>query len=136
MPSQRQHRVQELLKEEISRILQFELRDPRLGLVTVTDVEVSPDLKHARVFVSVYGDQKTIESSMGRLKAGAGFVRGVLGHSVDLRYTPELTFVYDETVARAARITELLNEIAAESPSHGETPGEEQPDAEQDSPGS
>ena len=138
MPSQRQRRVQELLKEHVSRILQSKLRDPRLGLVTVTDVELSPDLKHARVFVSVYGDQRAVETSMGRLKAGTGFVRGQLGHSVELRHTPELTFVYDQTVERAARITELFNEIAAESNLElepgirGETPDAEGPDAGQD----
>jgi len=116
MPSQRQLRVQELLKGKISHILQFELRDPRLGLVTVTDVEVSPDLRHARVFVSVYGDDKAVARSMERLKAGTGFVRGVLGHSIELRFTPEITFVYDGSVARAARIAELLSEIARERP--------------------
>jgi ribosome-binding factor A len=128
MPTQRQLRVQELLKQEVSRILQFELRDPRLGFVTVTDVEVSPDLRYARVFVSVYGDQKAVSRSMERLRASTGFVRGVLGHSIELRYTPELTFVHDTSVARAARIAELLRQIEEE------TPREERAGADEDLP--
>ncbi len=125
MRTQRQRRVEELLKEEISRIMQFKMRDPRLGLVTVTDVEVSSDLKHARVFVSIYGGQVQINRSMECLTASAGFVRTTLGHSIKLRYTPEITFVYDESVARAARITQLLNQIAQESQAAPEASREE-----------
>ncbi len=132
MRTQRQRRVEELLKEEISRIVQFKIRDPRLGFVTVTDVEISPDLKHAHVFVSIYGEQAQINRSMECLTASAGFVRATLGHSIELRYTPELTFVYDESVARAARITKLLNRIAEESQTAPEASREEQREPHED----
>jgi ribosome-binding factor A len=121
MPTQRQERVGELLREDISRIIQRELSDPRLPpLISVTEVSVSPDLRQARVFVSVYGDAPTREQAMAALEAAAGRIRGHLGRSVRLRYTPQLEFVLDTSLERGAHILKLLDQIGTE---HG---GEEQ----------
>lgn len=110
MPGRRPQRVAEQIREEVSQIILGEMRDPRIGLVTVTDVKVSPDLRHARVFVGILGSDEQVADSLAALKSGAGFIRHQLGSALRLRYTPELHFVYDETTKTAARIEELLKE--------------------------
>lgn len=110
MPGRRPQRVAEQIREEVSQIILGEMRDPRIGLVTVTDVKVSADLRHARVFVGVLGSDEQVADSLAALKAGAGFIRHELSTALRLRYTPELHFVYDETIRTAARIEELLKE--------------------------
>lgn len=109
--SLRLQRVRELLKEEISHILLREMKDPRLGFLTVTDVEVSADLRHARVYVSVLGSKEEGQATMEALENAAGFVRRTLGERVRLRYIPELVFVYDPTAEKAARLERLLASI-------------------------
>jgi ribosome-binding factor A len=117
--STRQEKVEELLKAEISEILQRELKDPRLGFVTVTEVEVSPDLRHARVFVSVMGDERAREESLEGLKSAAGFVRGELGRRLTMRVTPEIEFRIDSSIEQGARIFELLEQIRKDEPQQG-----------------
>jgi len=121
MPTQRQLRVADRLKQEIAHILRREVEDPRVGFVTITDVEVSPDLKHARVFFSVLGDSpdQPQEALRGLVRARS-FIRKCLADQAGLRYTPELEFRYDATAERAQRIETLLHQIAAER-----GPGEE-----------
>jgi ribosome-binding factor A len=114
MRDARRQRVQELLREEISRILITEAQDPRLGFITVTGVEVSVDLHYAQVYVSVFGDQAQQQRAMEGLESANRFIRGLLGRNLDLRFVPELTFKYDRTVAEAARVDQLLNRIAQE----------------------
>lgn len=87
-----------------------ELEDPRVGLVTVTEAKLSPDLRHAKIFVSVRGTREEKAASLAALKHAAGFIRAQLGPSLTIRYTPELHFVHDESVETAARIEELLSE--------------------------
>lgn len=115
MPSQRQLRVADRLKEEIARILRREVEDPRVGFVTITDVVVSADLKHARVFFSVIGDSpdEPEEALRGLLRARK-FIRKCLADQAELRYTPELEFRYDPTVERAQRIETVLHQLADE----------------------
>lgn len=110
MPGRRPQRVAEQIREEVSQIILGEMRDPRIGLVTVTEVKVSADLRHARVFVGILGSDEQVADSLAALKAGAGFIRRELSSAMRLRYTPELHFVYDETTRTAARIEELLKE--------------------------
>jgi ribosome-binding factor A len=110
MPGRRPQRVAEQIREEVSQIILGEMRDPRIGLVTVTDVKLSPDLRHARVFVGILGSDEQVADSLAALKSGAGFIRRELGSALRLRHTPELHFVYDETTKTAARIDELLKE--------------------------
>lgn len=112
MRTARRQRIQELLREEISRILITEARDPRLGFITVTGVEVSTDLQYAWIYVSVFGDSVQQSQSMEGLNSAKSFIRGLLGRNLELRAIPELRFKYDPTVAQAARVDQILNRIA------------------------
>ena len=131
MATQRQQRVQELLRAEISDIIRSELRDPLIGFVTVTDVEVSPDLRHARVFISALGSAEAQEASFRALRRAAKFVRGRLAGRLELRYIPELTFRYDATAERAQRLEHVLRDLADEraqadrESEHEQTSGED-----------
>ena len=107
--SRRQQKVAELIKQEVSDLIQHELKDPRIGFVTVTDAEISADLRHAKVFVSILEGDK--EETMEGLKAAEGFVRTEIGERVRLRYTPEILFKYDDSIEKGVRIFELLEEI-------------------------
>jgi len=108
MQGKRLDRVNQLIREEISLVLQRELKDPRLGFVTVTEVETANDLRVAKVFVSVLGDESKWVSSFAALTSARGFIRNWLRGHLDLRVTPELDFRPDRSMAHAARIQELL----------------------------
>lgn len=111
MPSTRQRRVQELLVQEISNIIRREIKDPRVGFVTITDAEVSPDLRHARVFFSVLGDASQQEETTRALNRAAGFVRSEFAHRAQMRYVPEIRFEFDSSIERGARISQLLEQV-------------------------
>ncbi|MEK7700901.1 MAG: 30S ribosome-binding factor RbfA [candidate division NC10 bacterium] len=111
MQGKRLDRVNQLIKEEISTLLQRELKDPRLGFVTVTEVETAKDLRVAKVFVSVLGDEHKWASSLAALRSARGFIRNWLKHHLDLRVTPELDFRPDRSMEHAARIQALLREL-------------------------
>jgi len=113
MQGKRLDRVNQLIKEEVSTLLQRELKDPRLGFVTVTDVETSKDLRQAKVFVSVLGDDKQWAGSMAALASARGFVRNWLRQHLDLRVTPELDFRPDHSLEHAARIQSILKQVRA-----------------------
>jgi len=110
MPGRRPERLGEQIREEVSQIILGELSDPRVGFVTVTDVEVSSDLRNARVFVSILGSDEEVARSLGALKAASGFIRWHLGRSLKLRHLPELHFAHDKTARTATRIEEILKE--------------------------
>ncbi len=110
----RTQRVKQLLKEEISRLLQREVKDVRIGMVTVTDVEVSPDLMQATVYVQLPGDDARKAEALKGLASAAGFIRSRLGRELRIRRSPELRFLIDRTQERAARIHELLADVQAE----------------------
>ena len=105
--SGRMRRVDEALREVLSSALS-DLKDPRVGFVTVTDVKTSPDLRHARVYVSVFGDDAAREASLDGLRSAHGFLQARLADELRLKRTPTLTFAHDDTAARAARLEELL----------------------------
>jgi ribosome-binding factor A len=111
MQGKRLDRVNQLIKEEISTLLQRELKDPRLGFVTVTDVETSKDLRVAKVFVSVLGDERQWAASLAALASARGFVRNRLRQHLDLRVTPEVDFRADHSMEHAARIQALLKHV-------------------------
>ena len=111
MQGKRLDRVNQLLKEEISLLLQRELKDPRLGFVTVTEVETSRDLRTAKVFVSVLGDDTQWTASLAALGSARGFVRNWLRDHLDLRITPDLSFRPDRSLEHAARIQVLLKRV-------------------------
>lgn len=107
-------RIAEQIRQEIIPIVEYELNDSRIGYVTVTDVEVTPDLKLAKIFVSLLsGDQKEKDISLQALNHAAGYIRRELGARLRLRYTPQLSFLYDYSLERGNRIEELLREEAA-----------------------
>lgn len=106
----RVQRLRQLLKEEIARLLQREVKDSRIGETIVSDVEVTPDLKYARVYVQVTGDEDRKAEAIAGLESAAGFMRSRLGRELRIRRAPELSFIIDRTQERAARIHELLAE--------------------------
>lgn len=106
----RQRQVGSLIQAEFSDLLR-ELRDPRLGFVTVTEVKVSVDLKQAQIYVSVMGEEKERQSTMAALEGAGGFIRRELASRLKLRFMPEIEFLPDLTLERAARLEALLDQI-------------------------
>ena len=111
--SRRTERLAEEIREEVALLIASELKDPRIGFVTVTRVEVTPDLRTARIYVGVLGTEKQRTTSLAGLKQGAGFLRRALGRTLRLRYTPELLFQYDEGLEASDRVAKLLAEIGS-----------------------
>ena len=107
----RPERLAESLKEEISEVVGYELDDPDLQNATVTDVEVSPDLKDAKVYVLVSGEEAEIKRTLKNLQHAAGFVRQQVALNLDLRFAPHIHFARDTAGENAARVGELLNEL-------------------------
>jgi ribosome-binding factor A len=101
-------RVDEAVREVLSDALARDLKDPRVGFVTVTDVKTSPDLSQARVYVSVLGDDAAIEASLEGLRSAHGFLQGRIGSELHIKRTPTLEFVHDDTAARAQRLEALI----------------------------
>ena len=110
MTAERMRRVDEAMREVLSDVLSHELKDPRVGFVTVTDVKTSPDLRHARVYVSVLGDADAVAASLEGLESAHGFLQGRIGSELRLKNTPALQFVHDDTAERAQRLERLLKD--------------------------
>lgn len=110
MPSERLRRVDEAIRQVLGDALAGELKDPRVGFVTVTDVRTSPDLSHAHVYVSVLGEPSQREDSMAGLRSAHGFLQRKIARELRLKRTPTLDFHYDETTDRAMRLELLLRE--------------------------
>ncbi len=100
--------MQDFLREEISMIVQREIKDPGLGFVTVIDVKMSEDLKYAKVFYSVYGSDEEREMTAEALKRATSYVKHLLGERVRMKYMPDITFVFDTEQEKAARIDAIL----------------------------
>jgi ribosome-binding factor A len=111
--SDRLRRVDEAVKEVLSEGI-GELKDPRIGFVTVTGVRTSPDLRHARVFVSVLGSERKRELSLAVLAAAHGVLQARLARELRLKRTPQLAFEYDPSVERGVRMTQLIDELAGD----------------------
>jgi ribosome-binding factor A len=107
-------RVGTLLREELSGIIRDELRDPRVGFVSITSVEVTDDLRHARAFVTVLGEEDERRASVDALNRAGQFIRTILGRRVRLRRVPEIEFRYDSSIDRGMRISRLLDELRNE----------------------
>jgi ribosome-binding factor A len=101
-------RVDEAVRAVLSDAIAKDLKDPRVGFVTVTAVKTSPDLRHSRVYVSVLGDEDVRAASLDGLRSAHGYLQGVLASQLTLKHTPALTFHYDDSVDKGMRITELL----------------------------
>ena len=110
----RVEKVQELMKQEISQIILRELKDPRIGFVTVTSVECTGDLREAKVYVSLMGSESQVKACWSGLNSSLGFIRREIGKRIRLRVTPEISFALDKSLDYSAHIQELLLKIKAE----------------------
>ena len=111
----RTQRVGGQIQRELAQIIQQELRDPRLGLVTISAVEVSKDMTHAKVFVTLMNPEQDVAETLKVLKKASGFLRRAMGKRIVLRVLPELHFAYDSSLDEGARVDALLKTVAAES---------------------
>ncbi|GEN86460.1 30S ribosome-binding factor RbfA [Oceanobacillus sp. FSL W8-0428] len=111
MSELRAHRVAEQMKKELGDILSRKIKDPRVGFVTVTDVEVTGDLQQAKIFISVLGDEKKKQETLLGLAKAKGFIRSEIGKRIRLRKTPELTFEFDEAIEQGNRIDSILRDL-------------------------
>ncbi len=109
MTSGRMRRVNEAVRAVLSDALAQSLKDPRIGFVTITAVNTSPDLRHARVYVSVLGSEEEREASLEGLRSAHGYLQGRVARELRIKHTPTLSFEYDETIDRGMRISELLD---------------------------
>ncbi len=116
MSRQRSEKLSELLKEEISKILLREVKDPRIGFVSLTDVKVSGDLRHAKVFVSVYGSEEEKEKTMKGLEKATGFIRKLVGERIKVYHTPEIIFRYDDSIEHGVHISKIIKKIKKDKP--------------------
>jgi ribosome-binding factor A len=112
--SERMRRVNEAVREVVSESL-VELKDPRIGFVTVTGVDTSADLRHARVFVSVLGSEAKRRKTLAALEAARGVLQARIADELRLKRTPQLAFEYDPTVERGVRMTQLIDELAPDA---------------------
>jgi ribosome-binding factor A len=115
----RTRRVGEQMQRELSALIRQEVKDPRVGMVTVSAVEVTRDLAHAKVFITVLGDAETRDASLAALNKAAGFLRHELGQRMLTRTVPQLRFVYDESIERGSRLSALID-TAVKSDRHDE----------------
>lgn len=112
MGTQRLSRISEEFKRELSNIILNELKDPRIPmLLSIISVKVTKDLRYAKVYVSVYGDEQQKLNAIEGLKSSSGFLRKEIGNRIQLRYTPELVFELDDSIAYGAHISEIINKL-------------------------
>lgn len=107
----RTERMADLMRDEVSRLIQRDLRDPRVGFVTVTGADVSPDLRNVRLFVSVLGDEAKRAAALKALNGARGFFQRALFRNLGLRHAPTLVFRHDDSIDRGQRIEELLRSV-------------------------
>jgi ribosome-binding factor A len=124
MPTRRVLKAAEAIREVVSMAILTELRDPRIRDVTVTYVEVSPDMRHAKVHVSVMGDEARQNLSLRGLQNAAGFLQQKVAKRIDARYTPRLTFVLDHGVKHSIEVSRLLGELLPDERGSNETDSE------------
>ncbi|HHT9129577.1 MAG TPA: 30S ribosome-binding factor RbfA [Candidatus Brocadiaceae bacterium] len=110
MSSRRIERLSEAIKQEASKIILYELNDPRISFITVTKAEMSSDLRRAKVYVSIIGDALSQKKTLQGLEHAKGFIQGEVGARLQIRYTPILTFCLDESVKKSMHISKLIDE--------------------------
>jgi len=114
MSSQRPGRVQEALRQEISRIVHGEMKDPRLGFITITKVDLTKDLRYARVYFSVLGEEREKRLALKGLNSAKGYIKGLLSDRIKLRFMPEVVFTIDESMEHTKHIYNILDKIKKE----------------------
>lgn len=108
-------KLQELIKQELGKMLLTDLKDPRIGFVTVTDVEMTGDLREAKIYVSVMGGAEQVKNSLEGLQSALGFIRREIGQRIRLRFTPEISFALDTSLDYGDHIQKLLLQVEGES---------------------
>jgi ribosome-binding factor A len=110
----RSRRIAEQVQRELSDIIRVELKDPRVGMITITDVEMTPDNAHAKVFFTVLGQQPRIDEAAAGLQHAAGYLRSELAQRIKIRVMPQLHFEYDASVERGIRLSQLIDAAVAD----------------------
>ena len=110
----RSRRIAEQVQRELSDIIRLELKDPRVGMITITDVEMTPDNAHAKVFFTVLGQQPRIDEAAAGLQHAAGYLRSQLAQRIKIRIVPQLHFQYDASVERGIRLSQLIDAAVAD----------------------
>ena len=130
--SNRMGRIADQLRQELAVLIREEMRDPRIGMVSVTDVTVSKDLANANVYVTVLGTE--VQPAIETLNQAGGFLRSLLAKNINLRTTPKLRFIYDKSIEQGRHLSALIDEALAQDALHepndesdAETPGQDQP---------
>ncbi len=118
----RADRVAELIKKEVSDIISRKMNDPRIGFASITHVDIGNDLERATIYVSVFGSDKEKRDTIEGLKSATGFVRGLLGHRLDLREVPEVVFKSDDSLEKGSRVFEIINKLHEEEANRSRTP--------------
>ncbi|HWA11893.1 MAG TPA: 30S ribosome-binding factor RbfA [Burkholderiales bacterium] len=109
-------RIGDQIQKDLAELLRGEVKDPRIGMITLTGVEVSSDYRHAKVFFSVLGDADAVQRAQAGLARASGFLRSQLAAGLKLRIVPELHFVHDETIARGMELSKLIDDAVASDP--------------------
>lgn len=110
MSSRRIERLSEVLKQEVSKAILYKLKDPRISFITVTKVEITPDLRRAKVYISILGDEPTQRKTLRALEHAKGFIQTEVGAHLQIRYTPILSFILDESIKKSMHISKLIDE--------------------------
>ena len=116
--SSRTRRVAEQIQRELAELIQLELKDPRVGMITVTGVEVTSDYSHAKVFFSLLGDQERLQQALIGLNSASGYLRSQVAHRMKLRIMPALHFVHDASIEEGMRLDKLISDAVAEDARH------------------
>jgi ribosome-binding factor A len=120
MTTRRQEQLSELIAHELSELIRTRMKDPRVGFASITEVDLSADLRHAKVFVSVFGTPEEQRATLRALEHGTGFLRHELAQRLVIRYTPEIVFRLDDSIAHGAHILQLMQEVQAEGQARSE----------------
>jgi ribosome-binding factor A len=128
MTSRRRKQVADLIRDEVSEILASEMKDPRLGMVSITRGEMSPDLRYATLLTSVYGDESEQQETMQALSGASGYIRRLLAPRMRIRHIPSIRFTLDHSMEHAEQITRTLHEVLPEQDDSNIQPVESDPD--------
>ena len=126
MSSQRPGRVQEAIRQEVSRIVQGEMKDPRIGFITITKVELTKDLRYARVYFSILGEDKDKKLALKGLNSAKGYVKGLLADRIKLRYMPDIVFAIDESMEHTKHIYGIIERLKKEREDAGNNSGDKE----------
>ncbi len=126
MSTQRHDRVQEALRQEISTIIQKEIRDPRIGFLTITRVELTKDLRYAKVYFTILGETKDKHLALKGLNSAKGYIKGVIAEKIKLRYTPEISFKIDESLDHTRQVLDILERLRKERSDAGDNQGDKE----------